>query len=81
MSDRMRLLEEIRTIQKEGDLRLLSHERKLLTPVDIMKTTIHDVEIEDVEIFVNEDLQMVWDQALQKDQSFIKIIQAVLSDS
>lgn len=77
----MRLLEEIKTIQKEGDLRLLSHERKLLTPVDIMKTTIHDVEIEDVEIFVNEDLQMVWDQALQKDQSFIKIIQAVLSDS
>ena len=66
---------------REGDPRLLCRERKLLNPINIKKVLTSMAEIgKGNRVFVNEDLQLLWDRALEEDKTFVKIVQAVESD-
>ncbi|KAI1006568.1 hypothetical protein K3495_g1651 [Podosphaera aphanis] len=66
---------------KEGDPRLLFRERRLLNPVNVNKIRIGDIELaKGQEIFVNENLQDLWDQALQNDSTFRMIVKTVQND-
>ncbi|KAI0994050.1 hypothetical protein K3495_g14133 [Podosphaera aphanis] len=63
---------------RDGDPRLLSRERQLLNPVKVKKLLLGCVEVaEEHQVFMNEDLQSLWDQALKEDQNYAQIIQAV----
>ncbi|KAI0991290.1 hypothetical protein K3495_g16897, partial [Podosphaera aphanis] len=63
---------------KEGDARILFRERRLLNPINLNKIFIDDLPLaEGREVFVNKDLQTLWDQALENDQSFKIIVKAV----
>ncbi|POS84020.1 hypothetical protein EPUL_004205 [Erysiphe pulchra] len=65
----------------EGDPRLLSRERQLLNPVNITKLFLKDLEVaEGKDIFANEDLQALWNEALLQDTNYSRIIQAVQSN-
>lgn len=64
---------------KEGDPRLLSRERQALIPVQIKKTNLDKLKLaEGQDIFMNQDLQNLWDLALYEDPAYSKIVQAVL---
>lgn len=64
----------------EGDPRLLSRERQVLTPINASKLCINGTNIaEGHEVFVNEDLQELWDQAIEKDKRYIQVVNAVQS--
>ncbi|KAI0994388.1 hypothetical protein K3495_g13794, partial [Podosphaera aphanis] len=63
---------------KDGDPRLLSRERQALSPINIVKLSIEGLNIvEGGDIFVNEDLQKLWNQGLREDSNFLKIVRAV----
>lgn len=63
---------------KEGDPRLLSRERQLLTPIAMKLLSVEGIELaEGSKIFVNEDLIALWNQALRQDPSYTKIVLAV----
>ncbi|KAI0998363.1 hypothetical protein K3495_g9834 [Podosphaera aphanis] len=51
---------------------------KLLNPINLNKIFIDDLPLAEYrEVFVNKDLQTLWDQALKNDQSFKIIVKAV----
>ena len=63
---------------REGDPRLLSQERQILNLVNITKLQLRNLEIaEGADIFVNEDLQSLWNQAVREDTKYAQIISAV----
>ncbi|KAI1001397.1 hypothetical protein K3495_g6803 [Podosphaera aphanis] len=63
---------------KEGDLRLLSRERQVLNPAAVKRIEIRGLKVaEGNELFTNQDTQSLWNEALQKDPSFGRIIEAV----
>ncbi|KAI0995137.1 hypothetical protein K3495_g13044 [Podosphaera aphanis] len=65
---------------KEGDPRLLARERQLLNPVKITKLRLGDFEVaEGSEVFTNEDLQTLWNQAIKEDSKYDQIIDAIQS--
>ncbi|KAI0997402.1 hypothetical protein K3495_g10783 [Podosphaera aphanis] len=65
---------------KEGDPHLLARERQLLNPVKITKLRLGDFEVaEGSEVFTNEDLQTLWNQAIKEDSKYVQIIDAIQS--
>ena len=63
---------------KEGDARLLFRERRLLNPINVNKIFIDGLPLaEGREVFVNKDLQELWNQALKTDHNYVKIVEAV----
>ncbi|KAI0990996.1 hypothetical protein K3495_g17191, partial [Podosphaera aphanis] len=66
---------------KEGDPCLSSRERKLLNPVIITKLWLESTEVaEGQDVFINKDLQSLWNQAIRQDQNFKRIIEAVQNE-
>lgn len=59
----------------EANYRLLSWEWQFLKPLKVHKFSIDSIKIEEgKEIFVNENLQILWNQAIRRDSS-VKIVQ------
>ncbi|KAI0995841.1 hypothetical protein K3495_g12340 [Podosphaera aphanis] len=65
---------------REWDAELRARERQLLNPVKITKLRLGDFEVaKGFEVFTNEDLQTLWNQAIKEDSKYVQIIDAIQS--